>query len=218
MYWRESCTDPTWESPACTKLFMNEDIDVPISQCKDGSWCQGNSSQPESQECCAAAKGLFIAPDGTATSVNPASNNQTSASAALSAPKDTRSSALVSPTGVNDGGNTGREKPLTATLPRAIIRNLGIGLGIGVPTVIGVIVFLTLRVIRNRRRQVLEGEKGRAYGAERQYNTSPLRQALYFGRTELPAESRGDLNRNYERLELPTNPDSDALHGRAELA
>ncbi len=24
IYWRESCTDPTWTDPACIKLFLND--------------------------------------------------------------------------------------------------------------------------------------------------------------------------------------------------
>lgn len=47
LFWRESCTDPTWEDPACIKLFLNgtgfNDTMGTILNGKSrslGRWCQ----------------------------------------------------------------------------------------------------------------------------------------------------------------------------------
>ncbi|KAH9909135.1 hypothetical protein F4778DRAFT_793154 [Xylariomycetidae sp. FL2044] len=57
--WRESCTDPTWESPACLKLCVDGDDagdDSEITACSDGSYCCGANNA----ECCATGGGKFI--------------------------------------------------------------------------------------------------------------------------------------------------------------
>ncbi|KAL8691877.1 MAG: hypothetical protein Q9224_004078 [Gallowayella concinna] len=63
--WRESCTDPTWESPSCIKLCVNgtdesgnqlEDVDVLITQCPNKSYCCGDSNIA----CCDRGDGVWI--------------------------------------------------------------------------------------------------------------------------------------------------------------
>lgn len=101
MYWRRSCTDPTWKSPACTKLFVNNTLDAQITPCYDGSWCSSNGSDPIAQACCATGGGFFIASDGTQTSVKSMNTEESSATIATS--KQTASSASATPTDLSGG-------------------------------------------------------------------------------------------------------------------
>ncbi|KAH9228255.1 hypothetical protein K456DRAFT_1729528 [Colletotrichum gloeosporioides 23] len=66
--WRESCTDPTWQSPKCVKLCISDDYqtegvgatgtDVVVTKCADGSYCCGNNKN--ATDCCTAGKGVKI--------------------------------------------------------------------------------------------------------------------------------------------------------------
>lgn len=67
--WRESCSDPTWQSPKCLKLCIHDEIigdygvpssgtDVVVTQCEDGSYCCGNNDN--TTECCVSGKGVRI--------------------------------------------------------------------------------------------------------------------------------------------------------------
>ncbi|KAL8971904.1 MAG: hypothetical protein Q9183_000830 [Haloplaca sp. 2 TL-2023] len=80
--WRESCTDPTWDSPNCIKLCaafedtnfhkypgtQMEDNDETVTPCEDGSYCCGNGEQGSS--CCRNKGGVFVA-DGTTQANKP---------------------------------------------------------------------------------------------------------------------------------------------------
>ncbi|KAL0934905.1 uncharacterized protein CTRU02_209496 [Colletotrichum truncatum] len=66
--WRESCTDPTWQSHKCLKLCISDEydsggipasgMDVLVTQCADGSYCCGNDQN--ATECCKLGKGVRI--------------------------------------------------------------------------------------------------------------------------------------------------------------
>ncbi|KAF6806364.1 hypothetical protein CSOJ01_08859 [Colletotrichum sojae] len=93
VYWRESCTDPTWQSPKCLKLCIDTDkdadspgamglsmnqADVLVTECSDGSFCCGNG--PSAKKCCESGKGLSVVDGQVVTSVNGSSASASSAS------------------------------------------------------------------------------------------------------------------------------------------
>ena len=92
LYWRESCTDQTWTSPACIKLFVNGTgiSDVAITPCDDGSWCDGVGQ--DSVDCCKAGDGLFVV-IGTETKQNPNSTTISSSSMISTTPNKGRARA-----------------------------------------------------------------------------------------------------------------------------
>lgn len=70
---RNGCSDPTWQSPNCVKLCDSGFLDisiwnglvkdlsnsgVPVTVCKDGSYCCGDGTMAET--CCAFKEGVFI--------------------------------------------------------------------------------------------------------------------------------------------------------------
>lgn len=75
--WRESCTDPTWQSPECLKLCVmgldqhNEQMvlsDERVTACENGSFCCGMG--PNSSKCCNQGKGVWVV-NGITTDKNP---------------------------------------------------------------------------------------------------------------------------------------------------
>jgi hypothetical protein len=133
LYWRESCTDPTWEDPACIKLFVNGTgvTDVAITPCDDGSWCDGVGEG--SVDCCKAGDGLFVV-NGTETTQNPNSTTISSSSmlstttatpttSSFSSPSASAISTTSGPGGLSSGTKIG----------------LGVGIGVGVSAVLAII-------------------------------------------------------------------------------
>ncbi|KFX98948.1 hypothetical protein O988_04108 [Pseudogymnoascus sp. VKM F-3808] len=68
LYWRGSCTDPTWKSPNCLANLCTSDGDagvdgsaaaqnVAVTECSDGSWCCGGGNK----DCCNDGSGTKIA-------------------------------------------------------------------------------------------------------------------------------------------------------------
>jgi hypothetical protein len=147
LYWRESCTDPTWKDPACIKLFVNGTgvADVTITPCGDGSWCHG--ADEGSMDCCKAGDGLFVV-NGTETTQNPNSTTISSSSmlsttmmttatptiSSFSSPSASAISTTSGPGGLSSGRKIG----------------LGVGIGVGVSAVLAVIGFCLL-ARRSRR-------------------------------------------------------------------
>jgi len=57
--WRESCTDPTWQSPACLKICMLGEtlhVDAILTTCPDGSICCGLKNST----CCDKREGIIL--------------------------------------------------------------------------------------------------------------------------------------------------------------
>jgi hypothetical protein len=145
LYWRESCTDQTWTSPACIKLFVNGTgiSDVAITPCDDGSWCDGVGEG--SVDCCKAGDGLFVV-NGTETTQNPNSTTISSSSmlpttttpttSASSSPSTTAKPTTSEPGGLSLGAKIG----------------LGVGVGVGVGAVLAIIgVYFLARHSRRSR-------------------------------------------------------------------
>jgi hypothetical protein len=144
LYWRESCTDPTWTSPACIKLFVNGTgvTDVAITPCDDGSWCDGVGE--DSVDCCKAGDGLFVV-NGSETTQNPNSTTISSSSmlptttAAPTTSPSSSPSATAIPTTSGPGGLSSGAK-------------IGLGVGVGVGGVLVIIgVYLLARHSRRSR-------------------------------------------------------------------
>jgi hypothetical protein len=144
VYWRESCTDPTWEDPACIKLFVNGTgvTDVAITPCDDGSWCDGVGQG--SVDCCKTGEGLFVV-NGTETTQNP---NATTISSSSTLPttaatptisSSSSPSATAIPTTSGSGGLSSGAK-------------IGLGVGVGVGAVL-VIIGVYLLALHSRRRR-----------------------------------------------------------------
>ncbi|KAF3085637.1 hypothetical protein TWF569_008367 [Orbilia oligospora] len=63
--WREGCTDPTWEDPACLKICLKKgskydwfSSDAPITLCQDGTVCCGG--KVTGGKCCEAGEGVQL--------------------------------------------------------------------------------------------------------------------------------------------------------------
>jgi hypothetical protein len=141
LYWRESCTDPTWASPACIKLFVNGTgvSDVAITPCDDGSWCDGVGEG--SVDCCKAGDGLFVV-NGTETTQNPNSTTISSSSmlptTTTTSPSSSSSTSAIPATSEPGGLSSGAK--------------IGLGVGVGVGAVLAIIgVYLLVRHSRRSR-------------------------------------------------------------------
>jgi hypothetical protein len=73
-YWRESCTDPTWTSEACSQLCRVDwsGGDAPLTLCLDGSWCCGYENITG---CCDLNLGVHIDANGHPVSISIASTS-----------------------------------------------------------------------------------------------------------------------------------------------
>jgi hypothetical protein len=139
LYWRESCTDPTWTSPACIKLFVNGTgvTDVAITPCDDGSWCDGVGE--DSVDCCKAGDGLFVV-NGSETTENPNSTTTSSSSMFPTTSPSSPPSSTAIPTTSGPGGLSSGAK-------------IGLGVGVGVGAVLVIIgVYLLARHSRRSRK------------------------------------------------------------------
>jgi hypothetical protein len=150
IYWRESCTDPTWEDPACIKLFVNGTgvTDVSITSCGDGSWCDGVGQA--STDCCIAGDGLFVV-NGTETTQNPNATTTHSSSTMLSTtPVRSTSTPTASPS--SSPSATAIPSHSKSGLSSGAKIGLGVGLGVGVGAILAIIgVYLLARHSRRSR-------------------------------------------------------------------
>jgi hypothetical protein len=140
LYWRESCTDQTWMSPACTKLFLNGTGgslagDTVITPCDDGSWCY--SYGLSALECCENGNGLFIV-NGTETTHNPS----TASSPSISTTTITTTTVITPPPSPSASSTSIMSPPSGLSLGAKIGLGVGIGVGgIAVLVIIGVYVW-----------------------------------------------------------------------------
>ncbi|KAH5234056.1 hypothetical protein HBI62_022660 [Parastagonospora nodorum] len=85
VWWRQGCTDPTWQSEHCLKDVCNfakwQADNAPVQKCSDGKWCCGEKS------CCSITSSLFqlAATLGPTPTPGPASISTMSTSANPSA-------------------------------------------------------------------------------------------------------------------------------------
>ncbi|KFY22477.1 hypothetical protein V493_06557 [Pseudogymnoascus sp. VKM F-4281 (FW-2241)] len=187
LYWRGSCTDPTWKSPNCLANLCASDGDagvdgsaaeqnVAVTECSDGSWCCGGSNK----DCCDDGTGVKIA----ATLGKAISSSQSSSSISTSLPSSTASTTLSesdisttpstsqqtttlpisSPTLGPAGLPTSSSEPTTGGLSSGT--KVGVGVGVaGFLLAIGILV--TCLVCLRRRRRVDKDTDGLASNAPR---------------------------------------------------
>ncbi|KAK2729680.1 hypothetical protein CKAH01_02654 [Colletotrichum kahawae] len=99
--WRESCTDPTWQSPKCVKLCISDDYqtegvgatgtDIVVTKCADGSYCCGNNKN--ATDCCNAGQGVKIVDGQVVTTSSATASGSTTTSTSSSIPTSSSSSA-----------------------------------------------------------------------------------------------------------------------------
>lgn len=129
--WRESCTDPTWDSPNCIKFCLdgiNEKFnsrskdDAEVTPCGDGTYCCG----AEQTDCCSRHEGIYLV-NGTPTPTLSSSARPTlTGASAIGGTADTSTHKQSSDTGQKVG--------------------VGVGVGIGVAVIIaGILVGIWLR-------------------------------------------------------------------------
>lgn len=128
--WRESCTDPTWQDPACIKLFVNNTgydggeisydengkplTDVTVTLCDNKSLCYGE----DNRECCMQGQGVFI-DTGTGE------QNQTN--------------PVVAPS--STGGIASSDASHASDLSAGAVAGVGIATGLGAVSIMCVIIF-----------------------------------------------------------------------------
>ncbi|EQB52347.1 hypothetical protein CGLO_08031 [Colletotrichum gloeosporioides Cg-14] len=101
-FWRESCTDPTWQSPKCLKLCISDDYqsdgigatgtDIVVTECADESYCCGNDNQ-RVNDCCEEGKGVRIE-DGQVVTTSSLMPTASSAGASGSAPSNNQAGII----------------------------------------------------------------------------------------------------------------------------
>ncbi|TDZ71724.1 hypothetical protein CTRI78_v001851 [Colletotrichum trifolii] len=139
--WRESCTDPTWQSPKCLKLCVSDDAatgtdggpmtgsDVVVTKCgNEDVFCCGNDQ--EARECCEAGRGVRVV------------NGQVVAASSTTSTQPT----FATSTPDNEAGGT--------TASQAAVIGGTVGAIIGVMTLAAVVVFLWLRGWKRKARMV----------------------------------------------------------------
>ncbi|KAK6363338.1 hypothetical protein TWF730_000774 [Orbilia blumenaviensis] len=168
--WRESCTDPTWEDPACLKICLRRGSqydwfrsDAPITLCQDGTVCCGG--KVTGGKCCDAGEGVQLPTNflrSTATvistvvsSVKPSTMSTTTTS---SAETSSRTTGPASPSGTDsDLQNKISETPSASSIPMAssgMPNGAKIAIGVAIPVlVIGVAALAFFIWRRHTRRQ-----------------------------------------------------------------
>lgn len=195
-FWRESCTDETWNSSECVKLFVDgpgqrchlrilqvssslltlivpdSTQDVNLSLCDNGSWCRGFNET--GRQCCQQGQGFFIA-SGEATRINP---------------NATTSSPSVDPTFVTSSPTTG-PSPSRSSMSTGAKSGIGVGVGLGVVAIIAVVGILALRRRRRgKKERGMEGGKEVSPQRTSQYDESLARPSTaMYSAGDFPAES-----------------------------
>ena len=140
-YWRESCTDSSWQSEFCLKQLCADSSkdggktndNVVVSQCStDGSWCCGDMT---SEICCrinnrvslAATVGISSSSISNATGITASGQTSGTSTALISANSATPGSSSPTPTVIplSNGQKTG----------------IGVGVGVGVTLAAAIIAF-----------------------------------------------------------------------------
>ncbi|KAK6340779.1 hypothetical protein TWF696_009099 [Orbilia brochopaga] len=144
--WRESCTDPTWESLACLKICLRKGKgydwlaeDAPITLCQDGTICCGG--KVTGGNCCSSNSG-FQLPTGLVVGLPPTSTSMTSAASSTSTSSASKSSTQSSqrqPSSVTSAGSStsiSSTSASTSPLPSPVNANkIHIAMGVSVPVV-----------------------------------------------------------------------------------
>ena len=135
LYYRDACTDPTWQDPACTKLFMDGtagDQTVSLTPCYDGSYCLWANTT--GADCCQAGNGVFIGDDGNPTEVKPTKARKTTGLPTFTVTSTvTHTAASVTSQAETNGTSSG------SSLSSADKAGIGVGVTLGVLIILGLV-------------------------------------------------------------------------------
>ncbi|KAF3145974.1 hypothetical protein TWF569_006518 [Orbilia oligospora] len=177
--WRESCTDPTWESPACLKICFAKGKgynwvkwDAPITVCRDGKICCGNK-EDLGGVCCNEGKGIEIAATlqqntaitPTATSSRPTSSDGSGFVSTATITTLITSSPRQTSTGGPDSSSIAENVTSGASAPSATPANQAssltgmpntakIAIGVGIPLLVIAVVLVVFLVRRRSKRLI----------------------------------------------------------------
>ncbi|OBT93560.2 hypothetical protein VE01_08363 [Pseudogymnoascus verrucosus] len=201
LYWRGSCTDPTWKSPNCLSNLCTTDGDagvdgsaaaqnVALTECSDGSWCCGGGND----SCCkdgtgtriAAVVGQAISSSQSTSSEStspPSSTPPTTLPESTSPPKSTSTPTGTSPTTASTPGPTDSPTPTNEPTPGGLSSATKIGLGVGITgCLLALGVLVTCLMCLRRKRRVDKDTEGNAS------NDARSRASIFpWARHEMPA-------------------------------
>ncbi|KAH0435092.1 hypothetical protein CcaCcLH18_04990 [Colletotrichum camelliae] len=147
--WRESCTDPTWQSPKCLKLCIDSTIkvdanrtqaqtDIVVTQCADGTYCCGNADP--ARKCCQAGKGVRVVNGQVVASSSTTSSATASATASTSTADSSTSVETTTADTSDDTSSSGTDSNRAAIIGGAVGGTVGALLLIG-----GIVAFMMHR-------------------------------------------------------------------------
>jgi len=150
--WRESCTDPTWQSPACLRLCIQvnaintgnpnwpdgtpvRNSHVPVTKCQDGSFCCGNNNT----HCCSAGQGVFIV-NGQVSNSKPSASSASASKSSASKSAAPSSASSTGSLGSDSSSNSGSSSSHTGAIAGGVVGGV-----LGLALVAGAIWFLLRR-------------------------------------------------------------------------
>lgn len=156
MWWRQGCTDPTWQSELCLSQVCDVKLwggdNVPVRDCGGGTWCCGN-------KCCGDTSNVFelaVTVGLTATSSSTSSIASVTGSATTSSTAGSASSTAVSTSAGTRSAtpSTSSSTALSESEGLSTGVKAGIGAGVGaVAILIAIIAFLLLKLKKRHRTQ-----------------------------------------------------------------
>jgi hypothetical protein len=140
LYWRDTCTDPTWKSPNCIQNLCSTQVvpwnygGVRVAECADGSWCCGATYA----QCCQNKQGVVLA-----ATIGVSTSTSTAASSPTSSPTTSPTMSASSTASTTSMPSDGLSSPA----------KMGIGIGVGIGVTLGVILaaMAVIWVLRRRR-------------------------------------------------------------------
>jgi hypothetical protein len=191
MYWRQGCTDPTWQSEYCLGQVCNarnpqdKNDNWVVQWCGDGKWCCGDKT------CCGFTNSLFelaatvgqtstsssISASGTASTTGPATTDASaiSTTAQSTALSTSSSTGLPAAEREGDGLSTGAKA----------------GIGAGIAVVVILVTIIALLLLKLKRRRTAQET---LYQATPQYNGEGKPETAVYEHkawpVEMPTDSR----------------------------
>lgn len=181
VYYRNACTDPTWQSPACLLLCPCEYLSISfvfripgrhtlincagvqttfaeLLHCADDSFCCGFANNT----CCALRQGYYLS--STTASILSSAVQSSTPTLAQSSP----SPSTTSPTNTNTLSVLGMTSPAATSSSssqssnsNALAIGLGVGLGVALLLALSCAAFFFLRARKHRRNESLAGQMPR---------------------------------------------------------
>lgn len=151
LWWRQGCTDPTWQSEFCLASVCNfamwQGDNAPVRKCGDNSWCCGEKN------CCNISSSLFAL--AATVGQGQASTSRSSSPASSISASTTASNTVVSTTSTG-GFSSATASTSTTPAPAAGGLSTGAKAGIGVGAaavfiLLCVVAFLSLKLWKRKQ-------------------------------------------------------------------